>query len=277
MTKTQIHLINIIVVIVFSFITAQVINQSIKFFIKPVDAINHRRNHYQSNTLSIKSFSEYQKMLDSNFFKIASVDSSGASVSSEINELTVLGTISGPPGIARALIKKQSENSAQIYKIGMDVYGFKLIKIDNAKVFLKKDDKVEIIDMFAKDRQQNSTASQQPTVQSTPNRITKSISKSEIQQKVFNNLDNALNGVRAGPYRIDGKIEGFKLFSVAPFNILYSMGARSGDIVKKINGQPIDSTEKLMKMWEVLKTDSRFVIELERSGQTITYDLNVTN
>ncbi len=278
MTRLQIHVINIITVILFSFITAQVINQVVKFFIKPADFKNYVHTRYKPVSTSLKSFNEYQSMLDSNFFKVATVDSSGGTaISSEINELVVLGTISGPAGIARALIKKQSESSAQIYKIGMDVYGFKLIKIDNAKVYLKKDGKVEIIDMFAKEKSPSSNSAPQISQQSSPNKIVKSISKSEIQQKVLNNLDNALNGVRAGPYRVGGKIEGFKLFSVAPFNILYSMGARSGDIVKRINGQPIDSTEKLMKMWESLKTDTRFVIELERSGQMITYDLNVSD
>jgi len=278
MTRIQIQAINTISVIIFSFITAQVINQGVKFFIKPADFKNYVHTRYKPSTPSLKSFNEYQSMLDSNFFKVATVDSSGAAaMSSEINELVVLGTISGPSNIARALIKKQSESSAQIYKIGMDVYGFKLIKIDNAKVYLKKDNKVEIIDMFAKEKTPSSSSGPQLSQQSSPNKIVKSISKSEIQQKVLNNLDNALNGVRAGPYRVGGKIEGFKLFSVAPFNILYSMGARSGDIVKRINGQPIDSTEKLMKMWETLKTDTRFVIELERSGQMITYDLNVSD
>ncbi|MCX8122974.1 MAG: hypothetical protein N3F66_02270 [Spirochaetes bacterium] len=278
MTKLQIHIINVISVLVFSFITAQLINQSIKFFIKPADYKSYVHPRYKPVSTSLKSFSEYQSMLDSNFFKVATVDNTGAAaLSSEINELVVLGTISGPSSIARALIKKQTESSAKIYKVGMDVYGFTLIKIDNAKVYLKKDGKVEIIDMFAKEKSSTSNMAQQVTQQSSPNRIVKSISKSEIQQKVLNNLDNALNGVRAGPYRVGGKIEGFKLFSVAPFNILYSMGARSGDIVKRINGQTIDSTEKLMKMWETLKTDSRFVIELERSGQMITYDLNVSD
>ena len=278
MTRIQIHVINAITVILFSFITAQVINQCVKFFIKPADFKNYIHTRYKPTYTPLKSFNEYQSMLDSNFFKVASVDSSGAAaISSEINELIVLGTISGPPSIARALIKKQSESYAQIYKIGMDVYGFKLIKIDNAKVYLKKGDKVEIIDMFAKEKSPGTIPAQQSMQQSSPNRIVKSISKAEVQQKVFNNLDNALNGVRAGPYRVGGKIEGFKLFSVAPFNILYSMGARSGDIVKRINGQPIDSTEKLMKMWETLKSDSRFVIELERSGQMITYDLNISD
>ncbi len=278
MTRIQIHIINTIAVILFSFITAQLINQAIKFFIKPSDYKSYVQTRYKPVSSSLKSFSEYQLMLDSNFFKVATVDNTGAvATSSEINELVVLGTISGPPAIARALIKKQSESSAQIYKIGMDVYGFKLIKIDNAKVYLKKDGNVEVIDMFAKEKTSHPSSVQQTMQQSTPNRIVKSISKSEIQQKVLNNLDNALNGVRAGPYRVGGKIEGFKLFSVAPFNILYSMGARSGDIVKRINGQQIDSTEKLMKMWETLKTDSRFVIELERSGQMITFDLNVSD
>lgn len=278
MTKIQIHVINTIAVMLFSFITAQVINQGVKLFIKPADFKNYTHARYNPTSKSLKSFNEYQSMLDSNFFKIATVNSAGvAALSSEINELVVLGTISGPPSIARALIKKQSESSAKIYKIGMDVYGFKLIKIDNAKVYLKQGDKVEIIDMFAKEKSSSTIPAQQSIQQSSPNRIVKSISKAEVQQKVFNNLDNALNGVRAGPYRVGGKIEGFKLFSVAPFNILYSMGARSGDIVKRINGQPIDSTEKLMKMWETLKTDSRFVIELERSGQMITYDLNISD
>ena len=279
MSKIQIHIVNIISVIVFSFIAAQVVNQTIKIFIKPPDFKNYVHTRYNPVTTPVKSFSEYQSMLDSNFFKIAMADGSGNSVvSSEINELVVLGTISGPATIARALIKRQSEPSAQIYKIGMDIYGFTLVKIDNAKVYLKKDGKIEIIDMFAKEKSQEVLSSHQTMQQGTTsaNRVVKSISKAEIQQKVLNNLDNALNGVRAGPYRVGGKIEGFKLFSVAPFNILHSMGARSGDIVKRINGQPIDSTEKLMKMWETLKTDTRFVIELERSGKMITYDLNVS-
>ena len=38
------------------------------------------------------------------------------------------------------------------------------------------------------------------------------------------------------------------------------MGARSGDIVKRVNGHVIDSTPKLMKLWESLKNEPKITM-----------------
>ena len=108
-------------------------------------------------------------------------------------------------------------------------------------------------------------------------RYNKTLSRAEIKQKVFNNMDNALRGLRAGPYRVNGQVQGYRLIRVRPYNILYKFGARSGDIVKRVNGRAINSTKKLYSMWEALKTESRITVDIERGGRIVTFDFNIKN
>jgi type II secretion system protein C len=195
---------------------------------------------------------------------------------SDLGDLQLLGTISGPASIARILIKKKQEKDAQIFKLWDDVYGYKLVRIDNSKIFLKKDKTTEILDMYPKEEKIQPTSS--PAAGGTANsKNSQTISRSEIQQKVLNNIDNALEGLRAGPNTVNGKIEGYKLMRVSPNNILYKLGARSGDIARRINGHPIDSTEKLLGLWKSIQGDSKITVDLERGGQLLTFELNVTD
>ena len=176
------------------------------------------------------------------------------------------------------LIKKQKEKNPEVFRLWNDVYGFKLVRIDSFKVYLKSGEQVEILDMYAKDEKDTSNSGRKeskPTSSGTSD--SQSISRSEIQQKVFNNMDNALKGVRAGPYRVGGKIEGYKLFRVRPSNILYTLGARSGDIVKRVNGHPVNSTEKLLKMWGNIQEETKITVDIERGGKLKTFDFNITD
>ncbi|MCP4134354.1 MAG: PDZ domain-containing protein, partial [bacterium] len=106
-------------------------------------------------------------------------------------------------------------------------------------------------------------------------RISQNNNKAETQQKELNNMDKAMQGLRAGPYRKNGKIEGYRLIRVKPHNLFYMMGARSGDILKGINGHKIDSTETLMRLWGGIKNGSKLSIEVERDGNLISFDLNL--
>jgi hypothetical protein len=57
-------------------------------------------------------------------------------ISTALNTLTLMGTITGPWSIARALIKKNGEKDPAIFalykvnsEISNDVYGYKLVRI----------------------------------------------------------------------------------------------------------------------------------------------------
>ncbi len=278
-------MINTGAVILFSTIAALSVNQFIRLSISPAYSFLPEKEKYTSPQSVKKSFNDYKAILDSNFFKLAietdaSKDPGNSAVPSvsDLSDLQLLGTISGPSSIARTLIKKKQEKDAQIFKLWEVVHGYKLVRIDNAKIYLKKDKTVLTLDMYPKDdkTQQNASATGAGN-RNIGARTVQSLSRSEIQQKLLNNVDNALEGLQAGPNRVDGRIDGYRLARVSPNNFLYKLGARSGDIAKRINGHPIDSTEKLLGLWQSIQGESKITIDIERGGRVQTFEFNVTD
>ncbi len=288
MQDIKYHLTNTVAVILFSYTLATTVNQFFRFSMNPVESVSIKKTGKSSPDIKKTSFEDYSDVIlgENKIFIMAEEvnDSSSPDTSDEpapsgnLKDLTLLGTISGPSSIARALIKKKKEKNPEVFKLWNEVYGFKLVRIDSSKVYLKTGEQVEILDMYAKDKKGKSDSKSKTSKSSkSASKDSQSISRSELQQKVFNNIDNALKGLRAGPYRVGGKIEGYKLFRVRPSNILYTYGARSGDIVKRVNGHPVNSTEKLMQMWGSLKEESKISVDIERGGQVKTFDFSITD
>jgi general secretion pathway protein C len=72
---------------------------------------------------------------------------------------------------------------------------------------------------------------------------------------------------RVVPNYRNGKYEGFKLVGVRPGSLYRSIGVRSGDVIKSVNGKPIDSPNKALDLFEQLKASSSIQLEIERRGQ----------
>jgi type II secretory pathway component PulC len=279
MQNIKYHAVNTVSIIAFALVLAAGINQIIRLSITPLPGNQQRKQRTASRQLPAKTFDDYRQVLDSGFFRLAGQETlnGAAAASSRLTELQLMGTISGPATIARALIKKNTEKDPEVFRPGSAVYGFTLVRIDNARVYLRGGDKkIEVLDMFS-----GPAPSGDATRGSSPSpgegRIKQTISRAELQQKVLNNMDNALAGLRAGPYRVDGRIEGFKLFRVQPNSVLYQLGARNGDVVRRVNGHPIESTEKLYQLWKSIQGDSRITIDLERGGKLVNYDFTVSD
>lgn len=278
MHSLKYHIFTTASVAFFAFVLAFSINGIVRHVFTP-EQIPFRVPAYAERTAQAqKPVLDTGAIINSGFFRLQSVNPSSGTVSSasDTNDLILFGTITGPSNIARALIKKRTEPETKIFKLWSDVYGYKLVRIDNTKVFLKNGKQVVKIDMFTPQNNGGSAGnpSQQPP---QSGKTAKTLSRSEMQQRIKNNMDTMLQGLRAGPYVVNGKIEGYKLFMVAPSNYLSTLGARSGDIIKRINGQQIDSTEKLYRIWSGLNLESHVTLDLERAGQTVTYDYTFTD
>ncbi len=282
MQNVKYHLLNTIAVFTFSYLTAITINQFLKFSFSPSYNNTITKTHVFNSPQRSKNFDEYTAILESGFFKVAddlhsrNNDKSMLSSPENITDLILLGTITGPSSIARALIKKKSEREPKIFKMWSNVYGYRLVRISNTKAYLKSGSDIKLLDMFAPVERSSESRSLARRTSPSSQLVKKSISRAEIQQKVLNNVDNALKGIRAGPYREDGVIKGFKLFRIKPYNILYKFGARPGDVIKRINGHSVDSTQKLVKVWESVKGDSRLTVDIERGGKLVTFDLTIS-
>ena len=72
---------------------------------------------------------------------------------------------------------------------------------------------------------------------------------------------------RVVPNYRNGKYEGFKLVGVRPGSLYRSIGVRSGDVIKSVNGKAIDSPNKALELFEQLKASSSIQLEIERRGQ----------
>lgn len=287
MQNIKYHTINTAAVLFFSFVLASTITQIYRYSAIPAVVPTQTGRQALRTARRVSTFNDYRSIIDSTFFRVASASGegpqglavqSGPAVSE--TDLQLLGTISGPWQIARALIKKKTDPEAKIYRMGSDVFGYKITGIFTSKVHLKLNKDIRILDMYA-DKEKDLSKKGQPIQAAAPGgrpgAVKQNLSRAELQQKVLKNIDNALQGMRAGPYRVDGKIDGYKIFRIRPYNILYKLGARPGDIIKRINGHPINSTEKLYQLWDSVKTDARISVDLERNRQMMNYEFNITD
>ncbi|MBN1496785.1 MAG: hypothetical protein JXA07_08455 [Spirochaetes bacterium] len=285
MQNLKYHSLNILSIMIFSFLLASTINQVIKYNISPTYTRPTSSSRKPYTAQIRKNFEDYNIISECGFFQVASPgDLAGetqALPGAGVSELTLLGTISGPWSISRAMILKTGEKSPGIFalykvnsEVGNDVYGNKLVGIGDSRVYLEVGGQKVALELYAK---QVVAPNAPPGAGAGAQQFTQTLSRAEIKQKVFNNMDNALRGLQAGPYRVNGNIMGYRLISVRPHNILFKLGARSGDIIKRVNGQSLDSTQKLMSMWETIKNDPKITIDLERGGKDIRYDFNITD
>ena len=286
MQNLKYHLINSAAVIVFSLFTALTINSVIRYNISPVEskATGTQRVAGRGTNVS-HTFDHYQDVIDAGFFHVAAMGPDtevGAGSVSTVDELNLLGTITGPASIARALIQKRGERNPKIFalyriskEINNDVYGYKLVRIANSKVYLKSNGEKLVLDMFGKST--SGSTKKKATGLPSGQIIKKTISRAELQQKLSKNWDNMLKGLTARPYRVNGVVKGYRLIRIRPYNLLYKFGVRSGDIIERINDYPVDNMNKLLQVWTSLKNESRIQVHVKRHNRNISYDFNITD
>ncbi len=199
----------------------------------------------------------------------ASVTESGIDVG-DINELQLTGILAGAPRFSRALIRKKGESTAEAYALGEQVSGYTLVAMFVDFVELKSGGTsgdvrpLRIYDPgYEKLIQPNQVSS---------GKVEKIVlSRDRFLQYLKD--QGELFRVKFAPELADGKIKGWRLLLVPEDHFLYSMGARSGDTIRRFNGQELESQERLIQMWQSLKTLNNITIDLERNGGTNTYNV----
>ena len=107
--------------------------------------------------------------------------------------------------------------------------------------------------------------------------ISKVISREEVNKNILGNPAKIYEGAQFGPHLVNGKIEGYKIARVNDDHVFAKLGAKSGDIIRKVNGYGLNDTERMLDLWKAIKTAPSVKIELERDGKQITYDFQIRN
>lgn len=101
----------------------------------------------------------------------------------------------------------------------------------------------------------------------------------EIDREMLNeqleNMETLTRQARVIPHYRDGKPQGFKIVGVRPGSLLSQLGVRSGDVLKSVSGEEIDSPNKALELLERLKTTGNVPIEIDRRGQPVTLEYDI--
>lgn len=112
------------------------------------------------------------------------------------------------------------------------------------------------------------------TSRKSPEVVSQTISRENVIKILEGKEGPILNG-QFGPYVVEGRIEGYKITRIGDEHIFAKLGARNGDVIRKVNGYPLDGMERLMDLWKALPTTTEIKIEIERNGKAFVYEFQV--
>ncbi len=211
----------------------------------------------------------------------SSLDPEIAADNGDVDQMLVTGTLSGHWSFARVTVREKSANDSEEFAIGEMVGGYKVQSIEPHYVVLKKGGlalRVNIGETPAQAKERIRPKGEEaplPALNSSQT-VQKVLSREDVNRKL-KDPNTIYKNARFGPHLVDGKIEGYKLYQVSKEHVFYALGARSGDIIRRVNGMPLNETEKMLEIWSSVKQAPKITVDLERQGKIITYEFIIRN
>jgi general secretion pathway protein C len=100
--------------------------------------------------------------------------------------------------------------------------------------------------------------------------------KKSVLDGTLSNLNSVATQARIVPSFKNGVANGFKVFSIQPNSFYTAIGVENGDVIQKINGYEINSPDKALEIYQKLREARHVTVDIERNGQTIRKEYNVT-
>ncbi|HOA12513.1 MAG TPA: type II secretion system protein GspC [Myxococcota bacterium] len=72
-----------------------------------------------------------------------------------------------------------------------------------------------------------------------------------------------------------GKYAGFRLVGIRPNSLYKAIGLQSGDLLRRINGEEIDTPNKAIQLFEQLRNSNQIAVDVVRRGKKITMNYSI--
>ncbi len=200
--------------------------------------------------------------------------------------LSLIGTlVHSDPSKSIAAIEVKSKSLSGSYAPGADIEGLaKLEKVERGIAYIRNANTSALEFIELKSANKVSFDASKPAAAAAPtSNDVKAVAPNRFQikrsdlLKYTSDLSSVLMQARAVPYRdpSTGEIAGFRLLDMQENSIFGQLGLARMDILKSVNGEPIDSIQKAMEMYNGMKNGNKFELLVERGGknETKTYDI----
>jgi general secretion pathway protein C len=288
------------VILFFSFSLSYFVKSIILLFLNPQKLeIKKNQNLQVQNLTQPKAVAMYEGIVEGNFVRGKIVvdqpllGATGQPVEQvpiddpNTEEMMVTGTIAGHSSFARVAIKEKDKEESEEFSIGRKIQGYTVKTISEHFAVLFKNGlhlKVDVGETIkeAKARHQAEQERKANSKGATETKLVagqtviKPISRTDFE-RMLKNEGEIYKDARFGPNMVDGKIDGYKIYQVAATHIFYQLGARNGDIVRRVNGIPMNNTQKMLELWSNIKNSQVITIDIERKGNILAYEFQIRN
>lgn len=91
----------------------------------------------------------------------------------------------------------------------------------------------------------------------------------------LNNISSMLTDARLTPVTGNGAVGGFILTEIKPRGVFDALGLKNGDILKSVNGYPIDSPEKAVRVLSALKGERSINLDVVRNKVKMSFHYDI--
>lgn len=290
--------VNLILLTTGVFFIAQILTFTIARRLEPPVTIGYTGDVIDSGKREIKPFEAYKIILERNIFnsKELSVLPPPAAPASSVTPAKVeqppvpvklVGTVAGNPPYSYAVIEDPFQRTNKIFKLNDTIApNIKLLEIHRNRITISRDGKTEEIELGAPE----AAATAQPRTPGPPRPVTPATPPvSEVTQQspstfvvdretveaATQDMNRLLTQARLVPNFTGGVADGFRIFSIVPDSLFEKAGLRNGDIIHSINGVEMKDPEKAFQIYQALKDNDRFAIDLVRAGQNMSLNYEV--
>ncbi|EHQ05870.1 type II secretion system protein N [Leptonema illini] len=242
---------------------------------EPVAAPGARPRAKVSAVPRSRPFEDYESIIVGNLFQGRQA-SNEEGVAVEVKDIVLHGVLAGARSFARAIIQIKGENDIREYAISEEAGGNRVMAIYGNSVLLDRGGRQMELAVGSDTSTQPAPAPAAPTGdQGVPGAKRITIPRSRIL--ALTKDPTAATKTKMAPVNIAGKIAGLKLVLVPNDSIFFELGARTGDIIRRLNGQPLENQDRLMEFYMQLKTMDRINVEVERGGKILPFEIVIQN
>lgn len=192
-------------------------------------------------------------------------------------KVALLGTVFGQQGGIMAILEDLSTKKQSMYRMGEQIPSVgALSAIEKDRVLLREGRQEEWLDLALTQQVRSgasSTATSAPAPRpSAPQR--RILDRREIDS-ALTDTTRLLTQAQAVPYLTDGKLDGFRLYSVMPLGFFDKIGLQTNDVLQRINGVELRDPGMLVSLFQQLRNERTVRVDLTRNSQrqTLTYEI----
>ena len=182
------------------------------------------------------------------------------------------GTVVLKSGGGYAILENLSTGMQELHMLGDKIGELRLVRVEWGRVILRGFSGEKILTMLSPRQEEVSLPRVVEKVETVEN---KRIIPRSLVDEAIANANQILRQVRIKPHFVSGISEGYWIGNIQPGSIIEEIGFQNGDIVKKLNGEVLDSPEKIFRAYQQVQETGVVSVDVERDGRilSLTYEI----